>query len=402
MPMEKWNIDRRFDRHRWRAPLYEGKIEILKTLRKIEDKTIESIRLIGAAYFAGAIPPSIFPLSGGEQRTPEHLVPCEFRFDEPIGINFTDGSSIEILPVDCEHFYIGFNSIPRDIENGTNDRTYDVRILCSKLSRMTIDGVSCYQRRIESVEEGGFEEIANSVKYVCSGSEYGGEHYGFSIEVNRNDFYFAMIESNAVYLYGNCIADISQKLCKKALSGCIKQIFIFEGHDGGSCFWIMPIKIDEDLPGRAVFQKREEEISIEEEDIYDFLLPLLMQYYNKELSLAVRKADKDNCWHEEFEYHLTHNAYTYGDIKAMLAEIRKISFLLETDYDNPVLAPYKKGFSAYKFVDTFDWYTPAEEKEEIIRYNIHIAIDFYRRFIWRMEQMMEASPDYAMISFMGP
>ena len=86
----------------------------------------------------------------------------------------------------------------------------------------------------------------------------------------------------------------------------------------------------------------------------------------------------------------------------MLAEIRKIVFLLETDYDNLELEPYKKSFSAYKFTNDYEWNSTQEEKEKIIHDNIHVAIDFYNRFVCRMEQMMEASSDYEMISFMGP
>ncbi len=38
----------------------------------------------------------------------------------------------------------------------------------------------------------------------------------------------------------------------------------------------------------------------------------------------------------------------------------------------------------------------------IIRNNIYVATDFYRRFVWRIKAMMKNAPDYDLISFMGP
>lgn len=83
-----------------------------------------------------------------------------------MGINFTDGTSIEILPVDIERFYIGFNSISLEFEAGTNNRNCDVNILCSKINQMTISDVSCYHRIIECVEESYSNKTADTVKYV--------------------------------------------------------------------------------------------------------------------------------------------------------------------------------------------------------------------------------------------
>ena len=396
-------LRKRFDRHRWEATLYEGKVEVLRVLRKLEDKTIKSIRLIGAAYGVCRIP---YPETPFTEMGPVHsdqLGPCVFEFTEPVGINFTDGTTVELLPVDSERCYVGFNSIPAEIEDGTNNRNCDVNILCSKLSQMTIHHVSCYHRIIEQVDENYSSRTTDAVKYVFDGSQYMGESYGFSIEVSGERFQFAMTRSNHFYQYGNRIAGVSKELFDEAFKHYTCQIPIIDGHDSGSFFSINPIKIDKSKSNSAINEKREEEIAIEEDDVIDFLGILLNKYFNKELSVKVREVDDPYTdAGAEFEHYATHNVYSYDDIKKMLAEIRKIVFLLETDYDNLELEPYKKSFSAYKFSNDYEWNSTREEKEKIIHDNIHVAIDFYNRFVCRMEQMMEASPDYEMISFMGP
>ena len=43
-----------------------------------------------------------------------------------------------------------------------------------------------------------------------------------------------------------------------------------------------------------------------------------------------------------------------------------------------------------------------EVDTQIIKDNIGVAIDFYNRFCWILQQMMEHNPDNEFISFMGP
>ena len=89
----------------------------------------------------------------------------------------------------------------------------------------------------------------------------------------------------------------------------------------------------------------------------------------------------------------------------MLDEISTVSELLKTDFDNPVLADIKKRFHPFTFDPDENRYQKKLtdfEKEQLIRNNIHIATDFYDRFVRRMRQMMENADNYELISFMGP
>ena len=44
----------------------------------------------------------------------------------------------------------------------------------------------------------------------------------------------------------------------------------------------------------------------------------------------------------------------------------------------------------------------SQHRDEVIWKNIELVIDFYERFCRRIELMMEHSPEYDFISFMGP
>ena len=83
----------------------------------------------------------------------------------------------------------------------------------------------------------------------------------------------------------------------------------------------------------------------------------------------------------------------------MIVEIRKVEQLLATEYDNPDLSGIKKYFSGYSI--GYEGEKGAAE-QSYIKENIHIVIDFYRRFCDRIEAMMARCPEYDLISFMGP
>ncbi len=177
-----------------------------------------------------------------------------------------------------------------------------------------------------------------------------------------------------------------------------REIEIIKGHDDGSCFWIMPINNDINSELLA------EEISIEEEYVWHFLSCFLIKYYDKNL-----KQNTDRKWcSNEFEWNLEHNCYTYSAIRTMLDDIRKVIKLLQTDYDNPYLAPFKERFCILYMLecnsplhDKAMRVTDAE-RNKMVRDNIQVVIDFYERFIVFMENILENAKDYNLISFMGP
>ena len=147
---------------------------------------------------------------------------------------------------------------------------------------------------------------------------------------------------------------------------------------------------------------REQEISIEEDDIGEFLHFFLDKYFDPDYPYGEAR---DQYCGSGFEWNLEYNIYTYERIRKMLDDIERYAGLLESDFGHPALANLKKGFHPYTFDPDENRYQKRltdEEKEHLIRDNIGLALDFYERFVWRMRKMMQAADDYELISFMGP
>jgi hypothetical protein len=82
----------------------------------------------------------------------------------------------------------------------------------------------------------------------------------------------------------------------------------------------------------------------------------------------------------------------------MLAEIRTTADMLQTDFDHPELAGLREQFSVSTFAPDMDCRDLSDQdKQETIRANIGIAVDFYGRFCRRVESMLEFAPQYEQI-----
>lgn len=202
-----------------------------------------------------------------------------------------------------------------------------------------------------------------------------------------------------------------------------KEIRIVDGHNSSSYFWIRPVRIlDYSNTGRldTVAEMDGLEISIEEDDVAQYLTPFLYKYFDKELE-ANKKRDYE-CWTDDngqeqisytdyFEWYLTHNFYTHEAVANILNDINDtidaLSSGKKTDYT--VELKKKRGWATNELVYAKDW-----TEEEIKAYNdnrpteddteISLIIDFYRRFVYRMEYMMTVGKEngFDLISFMGP
>ena len=172
-----------------------------------------------------------------------------------------------------------------------------------------------------------------------------------------------------------------KKLCSKMIGRDIfkKEIGIVDGHDSSSYFWIMPVRvIDYKDSARldSVAEMRSAEISIEECDVDQYLTPFLYKYFDEEL-----KANKTRRDVTGFEWYLEHNFFTYDSIRNILGDIK----------------------------DTIEAFSSGRETEytkKLRKTNteIELIVDFYHRFIYRMEYMMCVGKEkgFDLISFMGP
>lgn len=202
-----------------------------------------------------------------------------------------------------------------------------------------------------------------------------------------------------------------------------KEIGIVDGHDSSSYFWIMPVRVidyedTDDID--SVSEMRSNEISIEESDVDQYLTPFLFKYYDDELEANKKRVDgyyKDDDGNEHYEYkkgfewYLTHNFFTYESIEKMIKDINDtidaLSSNIETEYTRELRI--KRGFESQELI-----YAKGLTPEQIKEYNdnrpkeddteAELIIDFYKRFVYRMEYMMKVGKEkgYDLISFMGP
>ena len=195
-----------------------------------------------------------------------------------------------------------------------------------------------------------------------------------------------------------------------------------DGHNGGACFWAMPVKITTDHSRNnrnyRIGEHKSEEISIDEDAVEYFLQYFLRKHYNRNLSVKYTKLANPEYYNEEFEWNLEHNVYTYDGVREMLREIRESANLMEKDFHDLSLDKVKENFPHW--LNDIAWasycdYLKNNENGERAEWvqgkswescwtdtDIAAVVDFYRRFCIRMEKMMECSPEFCEISFMGP
>lgn len=188
-----------------------------------------------------------------------------------------------------------------------------------------------------------------------------------------------------------------------------KEIGIVDGHDSSSYFWIMPVRVidyDDIADLDNVAEMRSVEISIEEDDVDQYLTPFLYKYFDSELEVNKNRGDAN-----DFEWYLMHNFFTFDSVKGILKAINDTIDALsqgkETEYTRKLKV--KRGTATHELL-----YAKDLTEEQIAEYNANrpkeddteaeLIIDFYHRFIYRMEYMLKVGKEkgYNLISFMGP
>lgn len=188
-----------------------------------------------------------------------------------------------------------------------------------------------------------------------------------------------------------------------------KEIGIVDGHDSSSYFWIMPVRVVDDSDTDSyenVAEMRSVEISIEEGDVDQYLSPFLHKYFDENLDANKKRADANG-----FEWYLTYNFFTFDSVINILNDISDTVDALSEGRKNEYTDKLKekRGPETYKLI-----YARDLTEEQIKNYNDNrpkeddteneLIIDFYRRFLYRMEYMLRVGKEkgYNLISFMGP
>ena len=204
-----------------------------------------------------------------------------------------------------------------------------------------------------------------------------------------------------------------------------EEIKIVDGHDPSSYFWFKPARVIDYADTQYnywdnVAVMKNIEISVEEDDVSQFLEPFLMKHFDSNLEANQKRidyyrtdenGDKVAVYYTDFEWYLTHNYYTFDSIRDMINDISDTIDALSNDRENEFtgILREKRGTATFKLC-----YAKGFSQEQIDEYNANrptedttdkaIIIDFYRRFIYRMEYMIKVGAEngFDLVSVMGP
>ena len=407
-----------FDWHKWHPGHYRTAAEMNVALDAfgVKGKEIVGVHVIGIAQNMvpwsytnimrnklAEVGVSYDDIDSGKYPVDTTLIPHEVDICEPVVILFSDGTTLELKPQNAEGLLMSVNQISPSTIDGTNSQNFDSDRFFACLRGRCIDEIKTINRETTSFSGSASRpEYRHNMtfQFRLKGDRESGDFGFFLWQRWEGWFKFGVTLQNFFVDLGNKTASVPFSLVKSVASNR-RQIMIVEGHDGGGFFWIMPVKRSKEARF-GMEEYRKEEISIDESDISSFLYYFLKKYFDA--SFPYEEISSDHCG-THFEWNLEYNVYSYDTMELMLDDIAECAELLEQQFDDPYLTALKDYFKWYEFDPSENRWnknpTP-KEAESIIRKNIHIATDFYRRFVRRIEAMMDNAPDYSLISFMGP
>ena len=186
-----------------------------------------------------------------------------------------------------------------------------------------------------------------------------------------------------------------------------KEIGIIDGHDPSSYFWFMLVRLIDDSDSNGIDCVAEMDsvvFSIEEDDVDQYLTPFLYKYFDEKLFENTRRVN--SYWEEGsnqsqylqgFEWYITHNYYTFDSMKKIINDIRETMDALRTGRETYYTRELRKkrGSATNKLV-----YAKNLTPEQIREYNdnrptvddteAEVLIDFYERFIYRMDHVLKS------------
>ncbi|MBQ8143261.1 MAG: hypothetical protein IJ042_00525 [Butyricicoccus sp.] len=401
-PRGKDDFNGRFSWYKWSAPFFETPAEVYRYLATLglRGKRLREVRVIGSAFHvgdadrgilyhrvlqAGIEPDEAFPAS--YPYLEKILVPQRVHLCEPLQFVFEDETTLEFQPI-TGGARIGVNTIPLTITDGLNHADLDARrffaeVCGCELTDFRVREVETTTRSFWRVdgEPSTRDQSAYQIEWSFEGSNslvlFWDWEGWFRAELNR-------------YMQ-TCLVPYVRVTEAK---GQNEQIAIINGRDSGGVYWIFPISLDDETVEERMPVTSGYGIAIDEGDVREFLSFFLVQWFDP----SIQERDE---WEENRFDSYGHNYYTFESIRRMLEEIRAASWLLQEEYDHPVLDDLKSGFTWYLYTSK-NWQEVTEaEKNELRRNRVPLAVDFYERFCARMEEMMTL-PGRNAISFAGP
>lgn len=177
-----------------------------------------------------------------------------------------------------------------------------------------------------------------------------------------------------------------------------EEIEIISGHDTGSCFWIMPVKaaIDDKTAKLECKRLTQYEISIEEDDVFDYLAYFLFKHFDGHLP-----ENKAREFVENFDWNLEHNFYTRNSVIEICLDMEQFMNILADEADDDVIR--MRISNEYPPIKMYG-YNQIDMAHNIFdgRYTLSAVIRFYIEFIGYIGKMLFDCKEGNLISFMGP
>ena len=396
----------RFDRHNWNPTLLRTQEEMNTMLASCARKRIKCINVIGVSHNLNV--DSLYrqmmrtlstagiaydPSSPQWQETKNRvMIPCTAKICEPIVIVFEDDRTLELRPQSGDGLLVAFDQTPTHLKDGLNNSCFDSEEIFAGAAGSTIEGISFTQQHRE------IKMIYPHYTAKASWDIHLSGKYNLRIDLNDSGWFLLTLLDRDT----GTPAALPYKEMLRYVRGD-DQICIVEGHNS-SDFRILPVRHTAVTAGQpnGIEDFREEEISVEEDDVFYHLYYFLNKYFDKDYSYG--EARPSYCG-SEFEWSMEHNIYTYETVQTMLDEIEECAHLLKTDFHNEKLDGLKNKVCNHPLDaendPNFQKLSAEDQKKELSR-RIKVTYDFYERFVPRMRSMMNAASEYRLISFMGP
>lgn len=409
-------MKKHFDRSAWQPCLYKTPEELNKALEALGAKgcRIRHVHTIGMSHRmepdklrrealrvlarAGI---SHERIASGAYKDAGHVrLPCEVTLCEPVVFVFEDGGTLEIRPNGRDGLWMAAGQIDVSCTEGLNHRNIDSARLFQGLVGCALTKIETICGRTESFLQD--EKYPDTTEQITWQFHTDGAH-GAYFRVEFDDWFrFGLIRQDCFPDGRNEVLLLPYDELKQSLRPA-RQIVITDGHDSGSSFKIAPLR-EAELEANSFWEVRRvrSQICVDESDLGDFLYPFLERFFETKRDQS--SARGDGCGDKGFDWY-DNNLYSRAVTEEMLDQIERCAAILETDFDAPEISWLKAHFQPRRFdPDENCWakqYTP-EEADAVIRAERGLAVDFYRRFVRVMRQMLRDNPDCDCVCFSGP
>jgi len=405
-----------FDFHLWNGKHYSSCREIEDAFREhgIRSKKISSIHPIGAAD--EFCPGEGFHLLRRElhiQCSPHWnqtaydyygckypqlgrtMLPCRVTLEEPTVIVFDDGSTMELHPCKEKGLKLSFDQIYADTHDGMNYSNFDARLLFGCIEGESIMGLRLWRDTQESQEDSFYNDATRTYQLWLTGN------VGIAFKEEFGNRYELQLINQRCFVghYRNPVYRIAFGEFMRASKGT-KQILISAGGLSFG-FALAPTAWDPKRPWEDGYEKAHlaEMVTTDEGDAYSFILYFL----NKHLSQDFPQTEWGTWGSIEGEEDAVryNRIVSYDLLREIIADIRATAALLKSDYDAPQLDAVKQMFSPYCIDREYIYTEPAPEKEQVLRENAEVIAQFYERFCFCAENMMQYNPQYGFVVVLG-